>query len=340
MTKQEFYHQLLSSINDIFRGSFLNRKELVANLKRDYNRKIFKSEKSYLTYINLYKTTNWLSYKEACMMYDALEDREWEFQDSRIVLHYPEIKMEKGNIINDLYLKFDPIIFRIPHIIDHGPYLRALRSTYTPLEYKLGYCHPHINHRIPDYGFHDNVCFGDTPFKYSDNIALNFISYLEYLDVYLKHEWEANPFFATKRLLERAKSGYSLNEKFDLSELDYKFISYNGLEQVAIDFTENSIKYLRSIGLPILTYEINGLSFGELTVDDGDDIHYDETFKGEPIILKIIKPTKLIFNNDFAEKLNAEICHKLTKTYMAAFSDNFGQSLEPVSVSLQEDSQR
>lgn len=334
MTKQEFYHRLLRSINHIFRSSFLSRKELVTALKRDYNRKIFKSEKNYLTYIKLYKTTNWLSYKEACMMYDALEDREWEFQDNQIVLHYPEIKMEKGNIINDLYLKFHPIIL---DIINHGPYLRALRSTYTPLEYKLCYCHPHISFRVPDLGFHDNVCFGDTPFKYSDNIALNFISYLEYLDVYLKHEWEANPYFSTKNLIERAQRGYSLNQEFNLSELDYKFVSYNGLEQVVIDFTENSIRYLRSIDLPILTYEINGLSFGEINIDE-DDTDYNETFKGEPITLKIIQPTKLVFNHDFAEKLNAEICHKLTKTYMEAFSDNFGQSLEPVSVSLQEDS--
>lgn len=335
MTKQEFYHRLLRSINDIFRSSFLSRKELVTYLKQDYNRKIFESKKSYLTYIKLYKTINWLSYKEACMMYDALEDREWEFQDNQIVLHYPEIKMEKGNIINDLYLKFDPII---SNIIYHGPDLRALRSTYTPLEYKFLYCHPHISFRRPDYGFHDSICFGDTPFNYSDNIALNFISYLEYLDVYLKHEWEDNPYFSTKKLIERAQCGYSLNQAFNLSELDYKFVSYNGLEQVVIDFTENSIKYLKSIYLPILTYEINGLSFGEINIDEYDT-DYNETFKGEPITLKIIQPTKLVFNHDFAEKLNAEICHKLTKTYMEAFSDNFGQSLEPVSVSLQEDSQ-
>lgn len=161
---------------------------------------------------------------------------------------------------------------------------------------------------------------------------------MEYLDVYLKHEWEANPYFSTKKLIERAQCGYSLNQAFNLSELDYKFVSYNGLEQVVIDFTENSIKYLKSIYLPILTYEINGLSFGEINIDE-DDTDYNETFKGEPITLKIIQPTKLVFNHDFAEKLNAEICHKLTKTYMEAFSDNFGQSLEPVSVSLQEDSQ-
>lgn len=337
MTKIEFYHRILSIINDMYEYYFLSRKVILQNLKEEkVKRGYYRNNKALTGVLKDYKHALSFTYKDAVIMYDALSDRDWEFQDNKIVLHYPEVEMEQGNIINDIYFKFNPIIFRLPSMVN-TPDLTALRSTYTAIEYKTSYCHPHIGFRNTSYGFHDSICFGATEFKFSSNIALNFISYLDYLDTFIKHEWDRNPYIHTRTLIEAAKKTYKVEGTIDLAKLDFKFAAYEGREYIVIDYTEKSIAYLDSLNFPIYSYNLNGLTFGELEPIKQEGESYGELFKNEAILLKIVKPTKRVYDAQFAEKFNEAICHQLTAAYMEAFGANFRQSSHTSAVSVQED---
>lgn len=336
MTKIEFYHRILSIINNAYDYYFLSRKEIRQTLKKE--KVLRKYHKNYETFVNLvreYKYSLSFTYKDAVIMYDALDGRDWEFQNDKIVLHYPEVEMEQGNIINDIYFRFNPTILRLPSMVIR-PDLTALRSTYTAIEYKTAYCHPHIEFRRPSHGFHDSICFGDTEFKFSSNIALNFISYLDYLDTFIKHEWDKNPYIHTRTLIDATKKTYKLEGQIDLAKLDFKFAAYEGREYIVIDYTEKSIAYLDSLNFPIYSYNLNGLTFGESEPIRQEGESYGELFKNEPILLKIIKPTKRVYDAQLAEKFNTEILHQLTAAYMEAFSVDFRQSSDTSTVSVQE----
>lgn len=316
---------------------FFSRKVMLQNLKEEkVKRRHYRSNKALTDVLKDYKHALSFTYKDAVIMYDALSDRDWEFQDNKIVLHYPEVEMEQGNIINDIYFKFNPIIFRLPSIVC-SPDLTALRSTYTAIEYKTSYCHPHINFRGTDYGFHNSICFGDTKFEFSNNIALNFISYLDYLDTFIKHEWDRNPYIHTRTLIEAAKNTYKVEGTIDLAKLDFKFAAYEGREYIVIDYTEKSIAYLDSLNFPIYSYNLNGLTFRELEPIKQEGESYGELFKNEAILLKIVKPTKRVYDAQFAEKFNEAIRHQLTAAYMEAFGTNFRQSSDTSAVSVQKD---
>ena len=337
MTKIEFHHRILSIINSTYRYYFAQRRILLKTLKEEkLSRKYYRDYKTFINSLKDYKYALSFTYKDAVIMYDALDGRDWEFQDNKIVLHYPEVEMEQGNIINDIYFRFNPTILRLPSMVI-SPDLTALRSTYTAIEYKTSYCHPHIRFRIPSYGFHDSICFGDTKFEFSSNIALNFISYLDYLDTFIKHEWDSNPYIHTSTLIEATKKTYKVEDQIDLAKLDFKFAAYKGREYIVIDYTEKSIAYLDSLNFPIYSYNLNGLTFGELEPIREEGESYGELFKNEPILLKIIKPTKRVYDAQFAEKFNTEILHQLTAAYVEAFGADFRQSSDTSTVSVQED---
>lgn len=336
MTKIEFYHRILSIINNAYDYYFLSRNVMLQNLKKEkIKRRHYKNYKTFTDVLKDYKNTLSFTYRDAVIMYDALDGRDWEFQNDKIVLHYPEVEMEQGNIINDIYFKFCPTIFRLPSMVI-SPDLTALRSTYTAIEYKTSYCHPHIGFKIPGYGFHDSICFGDTKFEFSSNIALNFISYLDYLDTFIKHEWDRNPYIHTRTLIDATKKTYKVEGQIDLAKLDFKFAAYEGREYIVIDYTEKSIAYLDSLNFPIYSYNLNGLTFGESEPIRQEGESYGELFKNEPILLKIIKPTKRVYDAQFAEKFNTEIRHQLTAAYVEAFSVDFRQSSDTSTVSVQE----
>lgn len=337
MTKIEFHHRILSIINNTYEYYFLSRNVMLQNLKKEkIKRRHYKNYKTFTDVLKDYKNTLSFTYRDAVIMYDALDGRDWEFQNDKIVLHYPEVEMEQGNIINDIYFRFNPTIFKLPSIVT-APDLTALRSTYTAIEYKTSYCHPHIGFRKPNYGFHDSICFGDTKFEFSSNIALNFISYLDYLDTFIKHEWDKNPYIHTRTLIDATKKTYKLEGQIDLAKLDFKFAAYEGREYIVIDYTEKSIAYLDSLNFPIYSYNLNGLTFGESEPIRQEGESYGELFKNEPILLKIIKPTKRVYDAQFAEKFNTEICHQLTAAYVEAFGADFRQSSDTSAVSVQED---
>lgn len=337
MTKIEFHHKILSIINNAYNYYFLSRKVMLQNLKEEtIKRRHYRNNKTFTGVIKDYKNVLSFTYKDAVIMYDALDGRDWEFQDNKIVLHYPEVEMEQGNIINDIYFRFNPIIFRLPSMVI-SPDLTALRSTYTAIEYKTSYCHPHIGFRNTNYGFHDSICFGDTEFEFSSNISLNFISYLDYLDTFIKHEWDRNPYIHTRTLIEATKKTYKAEGEIDLAKLDFKFAAYEGREYIVIDYTEKSIAYLDSLNFPIYSYNLNGLTFGESEPIRQEGESYGELFKNEAILLKIVKPTKRIYDAQFAEKFNEAICHQLTAAYMEAFGVDFRQSSDTSTVFVQED---
>lgn len=337
MDKIEFYHKLLQILNSSYEDYFIRQKrnyKTVLSTARIRGKKYFREWKDYKDKCKEYRKITF-TYKDSCIIYDALSDKNWEFQDNCVVIHYDEVIMNKGNVINDIYLKFIPII----HTDCLYPNLTALRATYTSVEFVNNFLHPHIRFFKPYTGFINSICFGNTEFRASDNVGLNFICYLDYLDSFLKHEYNSNPFISTDRVKNVALNVYYNPHKVDFTKLDYTFESVKGVEYIVPDYTQKTIDYLDSLGyIGLFSYTANGWDYTHEKIDleDSDNI-FRVNFKGERVKLKIIEPTKKVLNVAFTKRFNEETRSFLTETYMEAHSRNFRTSYTPSAVSLQED---
>jgi len=339
MDKIEFYHKLLQILNNRYRRYFKayrsNYSDILLTTKVR-GKKWFRAFEGYRDGCKNYRNIN-LTYKDACIIHDALSDKDWEFQDDCVVIHYDEIVMNKGNVINDIYLKFTPII----HTERLYPDLTALRATYTSVEFLNSFLHPHINFYKPNEGFTGSICFGNTHFHASDSIGLNFVCYLDYLDSFLKHEHHRNPYISTDKVKRNAISTHFNVYRVDFTKLDYTFESVKGIEYVVPQYTERTINYLNSIEcIGLFSTNANGWDYTHEEIDLENRQHiFRESFKGELIKLKIIEPTKKVLNAQFTKRFNEEVRGFLTETYMEAHSRGFRTSSEASTVSLQEDFQ-
>ncbi len=253
MTKLEFYYNIKRIIKNILKDKYEELLEIDETYKKNFDKEEFKKGSYYhrrrLSIKNNIKIINELeiTLKNTNIMYNMLEcmNLEYDFHDNYIVIHYPEIQMEINNhVIKDLYFMFEPVISNA--IGELYLKTKAFRTTYSYMEYVRCYCHPHI--QFSSLGHISNsICYGSTPFIYNNDFVNNFIRFLLYLDVYIKHEYDRNPFQRTYFLKEKY-SNINVNlenisrkvENINWSKYKLDFILINGKEYICpkIDLDE------------------------------------------------------------------------------------------------------
>lgn len=294
------------------------------------------------------------------IMYDMLKSMnlEFDFHKKYIVIHYPEIQMEVNNhVIKDLYFMFVPII----NIDIDVFYLntRAFRSEYSYIEYYTKYLHPHISFPSNPIYVADSICFGNTPFYYNENFIDNFIRFLLYLDVYLRHENGINPYRHTISLSKTIGEGVSNKfnflskiRKINWSKYKFEFIQIDNKEYVCPKVDEDEIE-LYNEEFPGIKMNIldNKNIISNSTLNDIKRINEEESyitdsnrdvilFNNQPIRLKIQIDEPIIgYNPEWRKELRRQAAAFLTERYLEAYSTDFQTCDETEQVFMLQDTE-
>lgn len=267
-----------------------------------------------------------ITYVDVKVVYNFLNNYSWELINDRIIIHFPEIVMDKGHVVRDLYFGFNPVC------IDD---FVAARSTYTLAEYNSRYCHSHISFSNPT-EFHSGICFGDTSFKRCNIFTEDVIGFLLYLDVYLKHEYDSNPY-------NRISAIYTINKDFyngikaNLGLFNYQIKQVNGRNSIVPVFTpeaEESFKgypnfFARYDG--INEFDIDNSTINRINNYENEPLRLDSkefVFNNQRVKLKIINNATEVKFKESAKQYLIEKITPIATDYYTAFLETNSEDIE------------
>jgi hypothetical protein len=340
MTKNEFYKKLQAIYNNRVRQEVIDavKSIKVHNMLRIYKAPVesIKSNRKLLQ--ELFNKA--ITYKQASNIYEFLmyKNIPYDFIDNSIVLHYPEIVMDNGHKIYDIYIKFNPVAMY--GILDLD--LEACRTTFTYQEYIKGYCHPHIAFSIQDKDFHDMICMGSTQFTICDFSDETFVSFLLYLDVFLRHEFDANPYKSTSSLYipdlnNRFNTNFGVIRRINWANHELEYAMVDNLPMVAPVITEELAEEYSSIsGQNAFVY--NNGEFQTSKIQEIDEFEFKFSFQNQPVKLKILniyENAEKTINPNWERQFRRFCAYYLTSA-METFNNSITASDRPSDVLMQE----
>jgi hypothetical protein len=267
-----------------------------------------------------------ITYVDVKVVYNFLNNYSWELINDRIIIHFPEIVMDKGHVVRDLYFGFNPV-----YINDFV----AARSTYTLAEYNSRYCHSHISFSSA-IDFHSQICFGDTSFKRCNIFTEDVIGFLLYLDVYLKHEYDKNPYNRIVSIYTVSNNFYG-NIKVNLGLFNYQIKQINGRNSIVPIFTPEAEKSFKDHPIFFAKYDgINEFDIDDTTIsrikvyeNQSLILDYKEfVFNNQRVKLKIINNATEIKFKESAKQYLIEKITQIATDYYTTFLETHSEDIE------------